>query len=131
MQTKHWWANIQLLDRQLVDGDGLMGGNVDDLEIEVDDDGSARVSALLAGPGVLWPRLGARRLGRWLRRTHAQVADRDDDPARIPLRDVATIGPHIVLSRRHDTLGTFDGERWTREHVIGRLPGSRHAPPAE
>jgi hypothetical protein len=34
METKRWWANIQLLDRQMVDSDGLMAGNVDDLPVE-------------------------------------------------------------------------------------------------
>jgi hypothetical protein len=131
METAHWWANIQLLDRQLVDADARMAGNVDDIEVEVDDDGVAHVTALVAGPGALWPRLGARRLGAWLRHAHARIADRDDDPARIPLRDVSRIGPHVELSRRHDELGTFSGERWTRDHVIGHIPGSGHAPPSE
>jgi sporulation protein YlmC with PRC-barrel domain len=130
MEAKHWWANIQLLDRQLVDRDGRMVGNVDDVELEVDADGRAHVTALLSGPGLLWRRLGARRLGGWILAAHERISGREA-PSRIPLARVANIGPHVVVSLRHEELGTFDGERWVRDHIIGHIPGSGHAPPAE
>jgi sporulation protein YlmC with PRC-barrel domain len=126
METKRYWAALQLLDRQIVDRDGHMAGNVDDVELEVDDHGRLFVGALLSGPGTLWPRLERTRLGDWLRTAHAQIHDGDDDPARIPLNRVAGIGDHISVSLADEQMGTFAGERWTRDHIIGPIPGSRH-----
>jgi sporulation protein YlmC with PRC-barrel domain len=127
IDTKRYWAALQLLDRQIVDRVGRMAGNVDDVELEVDDDGRLYVSAVLAGPGVLAPRLGLRRFGNWLRRAHAVVEDDGGDPARVPLARIADIGNHVTVSLQHEEMGTFHGERWMRDHVIGRIPGSRHA----
>jgi len=129
METRHLWAALHLLDRQLIDREGRMCGNVDDVEIEIDEDGRAYVSALLSGPGTLAPRLGMRRYGDWMRRAHALVDGDGDDPARIPLARVADINNHVTVSLEHDELGSVDGERWVRDHIIGRIPGSRHAPP--
>ena len=42
---------------------------------------------------------------------------------------VADIGNHVTVSLEHDELGSMHVERWVREHVIGHIPGSRHAPP--
>ena len=130
METRRYWAALQLLDRQIVDRDGLMAGNVDDAEVTFDDDDRPYVSALLSGPGTLAYRLGWRRLGDWVRRTHAQADDGAASPV-IPISRVADIGNHVTVSLRHDEMGTFASERWMRDHVIGRIPGSRHEPPAE
>jgi sporulation protein YlmC with PRC-barrel domain len=132
METKHYWAALQLLDRQIVDREGRMAGNVDDVELEADDDGRLWVRALLSGPGTLLPRLERKRLGDWLRRAHARLEGSDgDDPARIPLARVAEIGDHVTVSLRHEEMGTFASERWVRDHGIGLIPGSRHEAPAE
>jgi len=129
METRSLWAALHLLDRQLIDREDRMCGNVDDVEIEIDDDGRAYVSALLSGPGTLAPRLGMRRYGDWMRRAHALVDGNGEDPARIPLARVADINNHVTLSLEHDELGSMDVEQWVRDHIIGRIPGSRHAPP--
>ena len=128
METSVYWAALRLLDRQIVDRDGRMAGNVDDIELTADADGRLYVSALLAGPGVLANRLGARRFGRWLRNAHERLEGDGDDPARIPIADVADIGDHIAVSLQHEDMGVFHGERWTRDHVIGHIPGSGHDP---
>ena len=129
METRALWAALHLLDRQLIDREGRMCGNVDDVEIEIDDDGRAYVSALLSGPGTLAPRLGMRRYGNWMRRAHALIDGNGEDPARIPLARVAEIDNHVTVSLDHDEIGSVDSEHWVRDHVIGRIPGSRHAPP--
>ena len=62
-------AGLQLLDRQLVDREGVLCGKVDDVEIEVDDDGRAYVTAILCGPGALLSRTGRTRrpaCSRWV-----------------------------------------------------------------
>jgi sporulation protein YlmC with PRC-barrel domain len=131
METKRYWAALQLLDRQIVDRDGRMAGNVDDVELEQGDDGTLWVRGLLSGPGTLLRRLEARRLGDWLRHAHERLREGDDDPARIPLARVADIGDHVTVSLRHEEMATSSGERWVRDHLIGRIPGSRHEASSE
>lgn len=62
-------AVLHLLDRQVVDLDGLLAGKVDDLELTEYADGSLVVTGLLLGPAALVPRLGGRLgsalLGAW------------------------------------------------------------------
>jgi len=125
--ARRLWAGFQLLDRQLVDRDGRMAGNVDDLDLTRDEvTGTVYVTALLSGPGALSTRLGWRRLGRWLRRVAGFVSATEDDPIRIPLGRVADVADHVTLSLDRDEVGSALGERWVRDHVIAHIPGSRH-----
>jgi sporulation protein YlmC with PRC-barrel domain len=120
-----YYAGLHLLDRQLVDRNGLDCGKVDDLELE-ERDGQVRVRALVAGPGALLQRTGRRRLGRWLQRFVARDPDGEGEPVIIPFSRVAEIGSRIVLAMDADGLATQRTERWVRDHVIGHIPGSRH-----
>jgi hypothetical protein len=124
------WAGLQLLDRQLVAHEGALVGCVDDLELTASEDGnSLYVTAILSGPGALTYRLGRRRLGRWLRRMHPFVSARDDDdPTSIPFNCVMDIGADIKLGLDAEEVGVASVERWVRDHVIDRIPGSRHEP---
>ncbi len=122
------WAGLQLLDRQLTAHEDRLAGCVDDLELTASDDGDQLyVTAILSGPGALVYRLGGRRLGRWLRRAHARAAG-DGDSTRIPFNVVADIGSDVKLGLDADATGSASTERWTRDHIVGRIPGSRHAP---
>ena len=119
------YAGLQLLDRQLVDRTGRLCGKVDDLEVgEPDDEGNRHVSAILAGPGALLGRTGHRRLGDWLRGLAAAAAPDGADHTRIPFSRVADIGNHVSLDLNSEEVATFAVERWVRDHVIGKLPGS-------
>jgi sporulation protein YlmC with PRC-barrel domain len=119
------YAGLQLLDRQLVDRTGRLCGKVDDLELsEPDADGNRHVSAILCGPGALLGRTGHRRLGDWMRRVAATTFGGGDDPVHVPFRRVADIGDHISLDMDSEDVATFSVERWVRDHVIGRIPGS-------
>jgi hypothetical protein len=122
------WAALHLLDHQLLDRSGRMAGCVDDLELTEADDGSLHVSAILSGPGVLAPRLGAGRFGRWRRRSQQLWAAEEgrSDPTRIAFGRVRAIGSHVTLAADADELASADTERWVRDHVVGRLPGSAH-----
>jgi len=124
------WAALQLLDRQLVSRDGRNAGCCDDIELSESEAGDQLyVTAILSGPGALSYRLNGRRLGRWLRRVHREVAVGDDaDPTRIPFNVVIDIGPCIKLGRDAEEVGSASTERWVRDHVIGPIPGSGHAP---
>jgi sporulation protein YlmC with PRC-barrel domain len=135
------YAGLDLLDRQLRDRDGRLCGKVDDLELTKQEGSSdLLVTAVLTGPGTLAYRLGRHRLGRWLERTAQAVRATDGaGSTRIPMElvhqigstlDVAVdAGDHVTLSMDSEEVAGFGGERWTRDHVIGHIPGSRHEPP--
>jgi hypothetical protein len=122
------YAGLGLLDRQLVARSGRLCGKVDDVELtDPDSTGAIYVAAIVCGPGALLTRTGRHRLGGWLRRHIAGVIPGGrDDPGRVPLAHVADIGNHVTLSLEPDDLATFALERWTRDHVVKHIPGSRH-----
>jgi sporulation protein YlmC with PRC-barrel domain len=128
MAGRTMFAGLHLLDRQLVDRDGRMCGNVDDLELTRDETSSTLyVSAVLCGPGVLAQRFRRLRLGPWLQRVNQLVfpAEAGVDPSRIPFEQVIEIGDHVTIGADRDELGTFSTERWFRDHVVSHIPGSR------
>ncbi len=123
MEARVLYAALHLLDRQLVDRAGRLCGKVDDLELSVDEaSGHVLVAAIRTGPGALLQRVGRRRIGRWLE-------DRVDDTyaGSIPFGKVSEVGDHVTLAMDSNEVATFAAERWVRDHVIGHIPGSRHA----
>ncbi|HEU4812598.1 MAG TPA: hypothetical protein VFT00_10710 [Nocardioides sp.] len=92
-------AVLHLMDRQVVDVDGLMVCKVDDLELMEYADHTLAVTGLLAGPSALIPRFGGRvgekLLTQW-RRLGLEQADRDL-PWRIGVGDVARLGSGVEL----------------------------------
>jgi hypothetical protein len=126
MEARRFWATLSLLDHQLVDRDGRMAGNVDDVELDATPEGTLVVTGLRAGPGALARRLGARRLGDWLDKAHRQVDHDGHDHTLIPMRHVADLGPAIRLSLDRSEVASFHGERWVDDHVISHIPGAGH-----
>jgi len=119
--------DFHLLDRQIVDRDGLLVGKVDDVELEVGPDGAPAISALLVGQRVLGERLGGT-LGGWM----VAVADRlspaaSAPPLRVPFDLVDTVGSEVNLSVPRDRLGEPPLETWLREHLMDRIPGADRA----
>lgn len=120
-------ASLDLLDRQLRDRDGIECGNVDDLELSRSADGKLYVTALLAGPGVLWYRLGRRRLGAWIQRAHQRTGFADQaDHTRIPIELAYNIAASIEVAVDRADLASTAVERWTGDHFIGHIPGHAH-----
>jgi sporulation protein YlmC with PRC-barrel domain len=120
-------AGFHLLDRQVIDRDGRMVCKVDDLELEPDAGGQPVVTAILAGPAALGPRIGGR-LGRWMVAVQARLRPRDQDgPARIAFAVVEEIRTDVVLSAARAELRTYQTEEWVARRVIGKLPGADHA----
>jgi len=120
-------AALHLLDRQVLDREGLMVCNVDDLELAEDADHHLAVTGILVGPAALWPRLSGT-LGAALRRTWlrlgVQYADRDV-PAYIGLDVVDRIDAAVTLTVDREGLlgkqpGAADGEV---HHRVGQLVG--------
>jgi sporulation protein YlmC with PRC-barrel domain len=118
-------AGLQLLDRQLLDRENRRCGKVDDLELTRTDDGTLYVSAIFAGPGELVTRMHMPKLGDWIR--NAVLGDRAG-ATRIPFENVRSIDNHIALSMDDNEVATFATERWFRDHITARIPGSRHEP---
>jgi hypothetical protein len=108
-------AQLHLLDRQLVDPEGVAVATVDDVEIaDVAPGATPHIAALLSGAS-LWTRI----FGGQPRRDHLEEA---------PWREVTSLAVVISLARPADEYESNWGEGWTRDHIIGRIPGGRHAP---
>ena len=110
-------AVLHLLDRQVVDVEGLLVCKVDDVELTVFDDGVLGVTGLLSGPAALVPRLGDDGLGRrlhdfWRRLGSAQIDH--DDPYRIDLELVERLGSGVELSVPRDGVLVRQGQRGRR-----------------
>jgi hypothetical protein len=120
------WAGLHILDRQLIDRDGNMCGNADDLEIApLKKSGPWYVTAIHSGPGALATRLGHTRFGGWVERVHAYT---DEDVLRpIPFDKVTDIGSAVKLAADAGELPASATQRWVRDHVIAHIPGARHA----
>jgi hypothetical protein len=118
-------AHLHLLDRQVLDVHGVPVAVVDDLELseipagqEIPPDTPAPViTALLSGPTLATRIFGGRPPESRMLRT--------------PWVAIREIGVVIKLSVGRDTQDLFWTERWVRDHVIGRIPGGRHAPKGE
>lgn len=94
-------ADLHLLDRQIIDSEGALVGNVDDLELTEHDDGRLEVTGLLVGAAALVPRLGGRHSDRVLkawRKINVQWRD-SDRPGWISMDDIAHLDSAVRLSR--------------------------------
>jgi hypothetical protein len=115
-------AQLHLLDRQVLDVDGVPVTTVDDLELsgpEPDEpipEGAEapHITALLTGPVLATRIFGGRPPSSRL--------------IRIPWSVVASVDTVVKLGVRSDSLDASWVERWLRNHVIARIPGGRHAP---
>ena len=114
-------ARLHLLDRQVLDADGVPVATVDDLELTgaeagepIDPTRPPAVAALLHGSVLLTRIFGGR--------------PPEDRWVRTPWADVSDIGIVVSLAVRGENLDATWTERWVRNHIIGRIPGGRHAP---
>lgn len=92
-------ASLHLLDRQVVDSEGLMVCKVDDVELTEYAGRPITVTGLLAGSAALVPRLSARHRASFLRywiRLGVEQGDREL-PYRIGLEDVVSVGSDVRL----------------------------------
>jgi hypothetical protein len=123
-------AALHLLDRQLVDRDERLVGNVDDLELEVPDDGGLPVIvAIVSGPGALADRIGGR-LGRSWAELHRRISPGGPavDPDLVPFSAVTKVASAVHLDAQAEDLEANASERWVRDHIIAKIPGADHAP---
>jgi sporulation protein YlmC with PRC-barrel domain len=127
-------AALHLLDRQVIDSEGLLVCKVDDLEITETGENELAVTGLLVGPAALWPRLSGV-LGGWLRemwlRLGVQYAERDV-PAYLGLEVVAEVRSGVTLNvEREGVLDRQPGPSAGVElHRLGELLGMKVRNPA-
>lgn len=106
---------LKVLDHQILDRDGRRCGNVDDVEIEGGPGETARVTAILVGPGV-WPQ----RAG-WIGRLASRIGG--GGRTRIPWEEVADIESHVRLRKTAEELGLGRGDDRVRTW-IEKIPGA-------
>src|SRR3954447_1614738 len=106
------YAGRQLLDRQIVTVEGRPFGNVDDLELDLQDPRAPVVSALLTGQIALAARFRGRR-AVWIRAIGQRLRASDDKgPRRIDIRLVQSAGATITLTVPHGDVPPADLEAW-------------------
>jgi sporulation protein YlmC with PRC-barrel domain len=121
---------LHLMDRQVVDADGLMVCKCDDLELVVREDDTLAVTALLVGVPVWVPRLGEWLNRRW-RRLGAAQGDRHR-PYRIDLSEIERVTQEIRL--RHGRAGVLqrqDPREAAGRRRVGDLLGAEVIGPGE
>jgi len=109
-------ARLHLLDRQLLASDGEPVGIVDDLDLDdlrFGDDAAPQVTAILTGQVLLTRIFGGRPP-----RSRLQA---------LPWQLVAKLGTVLRLTPDAGELDHLWVEHWLRDHLIGRIPGGRHA----
>jgi sporulation protein YlmC with PRC-barrel domain len=118
---------LHLLDRQILDRDGEPVGKVDDVELDIHDDGIPYVAALLVGQQALGQRIGGR-LGAWIAGIARRLSpDYNPGPIRIPYDLVADVTSAVNLSVHREVLPDPALETWLRDHLIDRIPGASDA----
>jgi hypothetical protein len=101
-------------------------GKVDDLELAVPDDGGPPVlTAILCGPTALGPRIGGR-FGQWWAAIGRRLRPNDESyPNRIPIHQVGKVDrTKLTLTVSRDRLDADRMRDWTRDHIVGRIPGA-------
>ena len=120
MAGRRIWAGLHLLDRQIVDCNDRLCGNVDDIELTASDDGTGLfVTAIYSGPGALSYRMGRHRLGRALERMHGTHP--------VAFEHVTEVGSAVTVNVPRNELPDYGTEKWVRDHLISHIPGATHA----
>ena len=115
-------AHLHILDRQVLDRDAVPVTTVDDLDLDGIELGATiepgtpapTVVAILTGPDLATRIFGG----------HPPPSRQ----IRISWDLVAEVGTTIRLGVSGESLDANWVERWVSDHIIGRIPGGRHAP---
>jgi sporulation protein YlmC with PRC-barrel domain len=115
--------DLHLLDRQVVDRDGKFVCKVDDIEFERGEGGALYVAKILVGPRARSRRVGGR-IGVWMRSIAERLAT--EPMPTIDFANVIEIGSDVKIAASRDDLDVNPLEDWVRDHIVSRVPGSRH-----
>jgi sporulation protein YlmC with PRC-barrel domain len=109
----------EVLDQQVIDARGRQMGKVDGIVLELRNRAPARVAFLVVGGTTLVWRIH-RGLARWAERRLGG----EGHVARIPWNKVVKIGVDVKVDVSAERSPALHWERWVRDHVIRRIPGS-------
>lgn len=113
-----------VLDKQVVDCDGVKIGRVDGIVVEWVGDEAPRVVAIELGAVAIAERIGPRvaRAVKWLA---VRIGGPERAaPHRIAWRDVAEIGLDVKLRVRVGDTSVHEWQRWLYEHIVSHIPGA-------
>ena len=113
-------AQLHLLDRQVLDNDGVPVTTVDDLEL------SGPALDVELAPGTPAPVLTALLTGPVLGTRIFGGRPPSSRLIRIPWKDVSDVGVVLKLGVSGEHLDAGWVERWIRDKIIARIPGGRH-----
>lgn len=112
-----------LLDKQLVDRNGEPLGRVDGIVMSYRADAPPRITHVELGAQTLARRLPGpfRRTVAWLGR---RLSPRASEPYRIEADRIVHLGRVVKIDIDGTRSAARETERWVRDHIIGRIPGS-------
>jgi hypothetical protein len=114
-----------VLDQLLVDRHGREFGRVDGIIVHLRPDKPPRLGEIEIGTFTALRRVNVR-LAEWLQRFADRWSPVPLDSVRLPFEDVRRAGINVAMpidSEADERL--LRGEKWLREHVIGKLPGGK------
>lgn len=114
-----------VLDKQLVGRDGAKLGRVDGIVVELRAGLPPKVIAIETGPVTMARRIGERAASAvtWVAARVGSV--RYTEPYRIDWSRVRRIGVDIEVDIDIADTPLGSAQRWLREHIVDRIPGSR------
>jgi hypothetical protein len=112
-----------VLDKQLLDRHGRLMGKADGIVLELRDGAPPRVVAIAQGAFTVGRRVGPR-FARWLRALAQASGVTDGEPRRYAFTAVMDVGRNVKLDVDAEECGAWAWERWLRQHVVARIPGS-------
>ncbi|HEY2895654.1 MAG TPA: hypothetical protein VGJ12_00845 [Gemmatimonadaceae bacterium] len=112
-----------LLDKQLVDREGELLGRIDGIVMSYSADAPPQITHFELGAQTLARRLPSpfRRVLAWL--AH-RFSPRGSQPYRIEVSRIIHLGRTIKIDIDGTRSAARETERWVRDHIIGRIPGS-------
>ena len=128
--SHHESLRFTLLDQQLVDAENRPVGRVDDVQLDLPDDGGPpEVTGVLTGAQALGERLGGV-TGRVMASVASRMrsGQRRDEPVAIPAHLVTTDANLVTIAVPvRDLPHTIGLERWLAHHLVEGLPGAGDA----
>ena len=113
-----------VLDKQVVDRDGIKMGRVDGLVLEAREGHAPRIEAIEMGGVVLAARIHPR-LARWVDGWRKRFKIRKTAVYRVPWSAVLEITTHeIKIDVAAGDTPNFAWEHWLQEHVIAHIPAA-------
>jgi hypothetical protein len=112
-----------LLDKQLVDREGEPLGRVDGIVMSYSGDAPPHITHFELGAQTLARRLPSpfQRVLAWLGH---RLSPRGSQPYRIEVSRIIQLGRTIKIDIDGTRSAARETERWVRDHIIGRIPGS-------